>query len=192
MALPPLSLPVIMLVVFLANIIPVMPPTWAFLSYVFVTQGGDPLALAVLGAVFSTFGRLVLARISKYLPRFLGRRETGNLHYLHGELRKFPGAEFAFTFFYALGPFPSNAVFIVAGSADLNIAPIAAGFFAGRVISYYALISAAKVAVDAVRPYFSLDNPLVWAADLIGIALTLGVFLIDWKSVVKKYGRGRN
>jgi len=183
-----LTLPVVFVSIVLINLVPFMPPTWAFLSFVYITQGGNLIVLAVLGAVASTLGRVGLSLISKKsVSRVLSKRHEANLKFIKSKLGNWSGAEFVFTFLYSLSPFPSSTIFIVAGGVDLDIIPIAAGFFIGRVISYFLLISAAGLAVEKLRPFLSLSNPYTWAIDILGIALSIAFFFIDWKSLFNEF-----
>jgi membrane protein YqaA with SNARE-associated domain len=184
------SLPLLLAIVFLVNIVPAfMPPTWAILVYYHITQGEGILELALLGALFSTLGRLMLAEWSgPIFSRFFNKNMHKNADFTHEMLAKKPLESFAFTFLYALSPFPSNAVFIVAGIAKLRLIPIVSGFFAGRIISYAVLMYLSKFSVEAVSSLLSFDNPLIIAIDLIGIAATIVFFLVDWRIVFSALG----
>lgn len=186
-----LSLPVILGIIFLINVIPAfMPPTWVFLAYVYISQGGNIIALAILGAIASTLGRIALAKWSgPLISRFLNRPMRNNIEYARDELEKRPGTEFIATFLYALSPLPSNTIFIIAGTAKLRFVPIVAGFFFGRLISYAGLMFAASFTMQAVKASFDLQNPYVWLVDVLGILFTLAILLIDWRSVLQGFGK---
>jgi len=183
-----LTIPLLGLIVFLVNVIPAfMPPTWIVLAYFYITKGGDPLMLAVFGALFSTLGRLVLAKWSGPLvSRLLTKPMKKNVEFAHEKFSEKPFASFFFTFFYALSPFPSNAIFMIAGTAKIRLIPIVFGFFIGRVISYFVLLYLSLFAVGVVNSSLSFEDPLVWAIDLLGIALTIAFFMIDWTKFLGK------
>lgn len=184
------SLPVLFFLVFVFNVIPAfMPPTWAVLAYYQITQGvgfEGILFLAVSGAFFSTIGRFVLAKWSGPLVAGLFKHTPmkNNVDFAHEALSKKPFASFVFTFLYALSPFPSNAVFIIAGTAKLKLVPIMLGFFIGRVISYAALMYLSVFTIDALNSAFMLENFSNWIIDILGIAITLMFFMVDWKKTL--------
>ncbi len=186
-----LSLPVILGIIFLINVIPAfMPPTWVFLAYVYVTQGGNLIVLAVLGAIASTLGRICLAKwIGPLVSRFMNKPLKSNVEYARDELEKRPGAEFVITFLYSLSPLPSNTLFIIAGTAKLRLVPIVAGFFLGRVVSYATLMYAAHFTISAIQSSLDPSNPYMWLVDVLGIMLTLALLFIDWKSVLHGLGK---
>jgi len=175
--------------VIVLNAVPAfMPPTWVFLAYIHLTSGGDLLSLALLGAVCSTIGRIILAKWSGPLVgAFMNKSMRSNAEFAQKELSRKPFASFLFTFLYALSPFPSNAIFILAGTAGLRLAPIISGFFLGRLISYYALLVAAGFTADAVGSQLSLEGNYRWLLDIAGIAATLVFFLVDWKEIADKF-----
>ena len=181
------SQPVLFLLFFIFNVIPAfMPPTWAVLAYFQITQGGNILFLAVVGAFFSTIGRFVLAKWSgPVFSKFLNwGHMKHNVEFAHEALSKKPFAAFIFTFLYSLSPFPSNAVFIIAGTAKLKLVSIILGFFIGRVISYAALMYLSVFTIGAIDSAISFDNVSNWVIDILGIALTVMFFLIDWKKTL--------
>ena len=189
-----LTLPLILGIIFLINVIPAfMPPTWVFLAYVYVVQGGNIFVLAILGAIASTCGRVVLAKwVGPLIARFLNKPMRNNIEYAREEFEKRPGMEFIVTFLYSLSPLPSNTIFIIAGTAKLRFVPIVAGFFFGRVISYASLMFAANFTAQAIKASFDLQNPYVWLVDVLGILFTLAILLIDWKSVLKGFDREKD
>ena len=175
--------------VILLNAVPsFMPPTWVFLAYIHITQGGDILQLVVLGAICSTIGRIVLAKWSGPLvSQFLNKPMKNNAEFAKEKLSHNPLASFVFTFLYALSPFPSNAVFIIAGAAGLGLIPIALGFFLGRLISYYVLVLAAGFTAGAIGMHLVSGASHSWLLDIIGIALSFAFLLIDWKALLRPF-----
>ena len=181
-----LSLPVTMLIVFLINIIPVlMPPTWVFLAYIYLTQGGNPIILALLGAVFSTLGRIVLAKGSEQLGgRFLSKPMKRNVEHVRREIDKRPSAEFILSFLYSLSPLPSNSLFIVSGAARLRLSRIVPGFFLGRLVSYYLLISAANFTFARLSWHLSWNNPYSWIISIFGLLFAVAFLMVDWRHLL--------
>lgn len=182
------SLPVLLLTVLVINVVPAfMPPTWIVLAYYYATQGGNVLLLAVLGAVFSTMGRVLLAKgAAPVFGRIFPEQLKKNADTARLVFSKNPWASALFTFLYALGPLPSNAIFMIAGTARLKLVPIVIGFFAGRVLSYFLLIHASGLALDLLDDPFSHSNPIGWIIDIAGILVTVVFFLVDWNVILKK------
>lgn len=182
-----LPLPSMLVIVFLINVIPAfMPPTWVFLAYVYVTEGGNPAVLAVAGAVFSTMGRIVLMKwFGPLVYRFLGKPMKKNVEYAEAEFDKRPLAEFLFSFVYALGPLPSNTLFIISGAAKLRFLTIVGGFFLGRVISYFSLMYAANFTFETIFEHLSFSSPYVLASGLVGLLLAGAFFFVDWGKLLR-------
>jgi hypothetical protein len=183
-----LTLMLFLIAVIVINAIPAfMPPTWVLLAYYSRGSGVDLLVLAVLGAVCSTIGRIVLAKWSGPVTyRFFSKSMARNAEFAHEEAAKHPGAEFVSSFVYALSPLPSNTVFIVTGAANLRLLPIAGGFFAGRVISYYLIMNLVRFSMYQLGRMFSFYDPTAWVLDFLGIALSLLVFTIDWRGLLQR------
>ncbi|MCX6769409.1 MAG: hypothetical protein NT051_01880 [Candidatus Micrarchaeota archaeon] len=176
--------------VFAINVIPAfMPPTWSVLAYYYLFYGGDPLLLALCGTLFSTLGRIVLAKWSSPLAsRFFSKHMESNAKFMRKEASQHKNAEFFGMFIYALSPLPSNSVFIIAGAAKLRLAQIVAGFMAGRFISYYVILTLTVISAETIRNSFSLGGPESWAIQLVGIALAVLVFAVDWQSILGRKG----
>ena len=181
----------IAIAVILLNAIPAfMPPTWVLLAYLHVTQGGDILQLALVGAICSTIGRIILAKWSGPLVSgIMPKPMKHNVEYAKKVVSHKPFASFAFSFLYALSPFPSNAVFIIAGVAGLGLIPIAAGFFLGRLISYYLLMLAAGYTAKAIGLHLLMSEGNRWILDLLGIASAVVFLFVDWKSLLHSFGK---
>jgi len=180
--------------VIVLNAVPAfMPPTWVFLTYIHLTRGGDLLSLVLIGAVCSTIGRIILAKWSGPLvSAFMSKPMHSNAEFAKKELSHKPFSSFIFTFLYALSPFPSNAIFILAGTAGLRLIPIVAGFFLGRLISYYSLLVAAGFTAGAIGPQLSLEGNYRWLLDILGIAATLVFFLVDWKKILDTFRKKKS
>ncbi len=130
-------------IIFINNIIPVFaPPTWLLLSFVAVYFRVDNfLALALLGALSATLGRLALAALSDRIMRnrFLSEKSVKNIDDLKKHLLGKKAAVFYFSLAYALSPLSSSQLFIAYGLTELPRKLIAIPFFFGRLVSYAAL-----------------------------------------------------
>jgi len=170
-------------VVLLVNVIPAfMPPTWAVLSLFAIAYGGPIAELVAVGAIASTLGRYVLARISGPLSdRFLPRKQKSSIKYLKGFLG---GESWTVTsiisFVYSLSPLPSNTMFIVAGAARIALLPVLGGFFIGRLISYSILTALVASSISISQ----LLSPAYIVMDIIGLAAAVALLLLDWKVLI--------
>lgn len=176
----------IMLTIFLVNVIPAfMPPSWVVLALAMMHDSTlDPFALTLIGALSSTGGRAALALLSSMLRRFF----TSELEQHAENIRIFfekRGKElFIGTFFYSLGPFPSNLIFIANGLTKTNPRPVFAGFFFGRLLSYYALIVLSQNLFVMLNNYFKNETMIRYIFDILGIIAALSIILVDWKKLI--------
>jgi len=176
------------------NLVPIfMPPTWFVLAFAKINDPSfDPLLLTLVGALSSTFGRAGLSYYSSFFRRFF----TKELSTRADEIKKFfdrRGRElFLGAFTYSLSPFPSSMLFIADGLTKVDSRPVLAGYFCGRLVSYYVLIVLSSNLYSRVSGFFHGDARLRYALDLIGILGALSVVLVDWKKVAgvgKKTGK---
>jgi uncharacterized membrane protein YdjX (TVP38/TMEM64 family) len=172
--------------VFLMNIVPVfMPPTWIILVRAIRDDTSfDPLALTVIGALSSTLGRAVLTYASSLFRRFFTHDMSEHAESIKAFFEKKGRALFAGTFAYALSPFPSNIVFIANGLTKVNFKPVFAGFFLGRLVSYYMLI------VLSQRLFQFAGEQYRFLFDIFGVIAAFSILLLDWKKLFgKKKGK---
>lgn len=161
-----------------------MPPSWALLAFFYVHFHLPLLPLTVGGAVSSTLGRIVLALGTRHLGRpFLSNERKENMAGLGAWLNHRPRWQIAgAVFLFAIGPIPSNQVFIAAGLTGTALGPVALGFFLGRVVSYTVLAVVTKSAVGQIETIFS-QYFRSWSA-IIGVAVTIAVIYalvrINW------------
>jgi len=175
---------IVFAVVFFFNILPAFaPPTWATLSYFKLRNPSlSTFELALVGVVASTLGRFVLYLYSYYLGRrvITGKRAE-NLYYLKRLIEEH--GPFIGSFLYALGPLPSNFLFIVAGLSGARVLPILAGFFLGRLISYTTLI---YISFKLFGRAAELLEEYRWLLDVVALAAAVALVFVDWKSVYER------
>lgn len=174
-------------VIFLINVIPAFaPPTWMVLSYFYITNPQNIFFLVFLGVTASTVGRYVLAKISgKIFKKFANAKKKSEIGLLRVRLNKRPLAKFLFSFIFALGPLPSNALFIAAGSTKIKLKEVIIGFFIGRLLSYLFLVYTSE------RVFTSFEQVLlgevtfftIWV-EILGILSILIFFFIDWTKIL--------
>jgi membrane protein YqaA with SNARE-associated domain len=177
---------VLALTVFVINVIPLfMPPSWFILAYAKVNDPSfDPLWLAVVGAVASTTGRAVLASYSSLFRRYFSH----DLAQRADEIKQFferKGKQlFIGSLTYSLSPLPSSMLFIADGLTKVDPRPVLAGYFVGRLASYYVIVALSHDLFMRVNGYFHGSPMVQYAFDLIGILGAFSILLIDWKKVV--------
>jgi uncharacterized membrane protein YdjX (TVP38/TMEM64 family) len=176
------------ILVFVTNLMPMfMPPTWIILSLASINDPSfDPLALAFVGAIFSTIGRFGLSFYTGFFRRFLSKELAEHAEQIRQFFEKKSLELFFGTFLYALSPFPSNLIFIADGLTKVDSKPIFAGFFIGRLISYFLLISASSNLFDILGGYSGNQELLRYGFDIIGILAAFSILLVDWKKVLPK------
>ena len=134
------TLATLFVVVLLLNLVPAFaPPTWMAMSWVgFNISEGNPFVFAVVAASAATIGRLVLARFARSLMRgrLMRKSDRENIGVVEEWLKKRRKLTVGAFFLYALGPLPSNFLFIAYGLSGLPLRIIGVAFFAGRTISY--------------------------------------------------------
>jgi hypothetical protein len=149
---------VLFLIVYALNVLPAFaPPTWMVLSLVGLNSETISVpVLALVGATAATLGRLTLAKLSRVVirSRFLSESTRRNVDVIKEKLEHRRAATVGSFFLYALGPFPSNYLFIAYGLTSLDLVLIAIPFFVGRLASYNFLVFSAA----AARKHLALEE----------------------------------
>jgi hypothetical protein len=171
------------------NIIPYfMPATWMVVAF-FLIAFHLPFWPLCIGCAFaSTGGRWILAWMSsRWGRRLLSADHQRNVAALGSWLNQRAGWRRTLEVFaYALGPIPSNQIFIAAGLAGASIAPVAAGFLAGRLLSYPILAGGARGVNDHFNNLFlrAWHDPKTLILELASIAVIVVFTKIDWPRVL--------
>jgi membrane protein YqaA with SNARE-associated domain len=176
-------------VAFVINVIPAfMPATWTVLAFFYVHYKLPLFILTVGGAACSSLGRLVLAwAAGRWGRKIVPAKHRAELDSLGSWLARLPSWEVPLAVFVgSLGPIPSNLLFIAAGLTRTRLAPVVAGFFAGRVVSYtVSAVATAKVAgslESILRNYWT--SPSSWIFQLLSLAAMVAFTMIPWKKVL--------
>jgi hypothetical protein len=134
------TLATLFVVVLLLNLVPAFaPPTWMAMSWVdFNISEDNPFVFAIVAAGAATIGRLVLARFARSLMRgrLMRKSDRENIGVVEEWLKKRRKLTVGAFFLYALGPLPSNFLFIAYRLSGLPLRIIGATSFVGRTISY--------------------------------------------------------
>jgi hypothetical protein len=121
------------------NVVPFFTPaTWTILAFIAATTKVNLLVLPVLAAVAATIGRTILARLSYVIVRskFLSEKSKHNIDGFKLIIEKRRHLTMTGFLLYALGPLPTNYLFISYGLTTLQLRYLVVPFFIGRLLSY--------------------------------------------------------
>ena len=159
-----------------------MPPTWIILSSFFALDASlDPFVLALVGATGATIGRFFLKRISSLFRRFVGKEQESNLDAIGNFLNK---KKFGYTltsFLFAATPLPSNMLFVAYGMMRAKSIGLYIGFWCGRLVSYYIMITISEVVLMPFLQLFEDRIIGIIAADIVGISSVIFFTCINWQ-----------
>jgi len=158
-----------------------MPPTWIVLSSFYALDPQlDPIILALVGATGATIGRFILKRISSLFRKFIGKEQKSNIdvigNYLNRKRFGYPIASFLF----AATPLPSNMLFVAYGLMKAKSFGLYIGFWLGRLISYYIMISISNVVLTPFLDLFENRIVGIIIADGVGIGVVILFMSINW------------
>ena len=158
-----------------------MPPTWIILSSFFVLdQSFDPLVLALVGATGATIGRFLLKIVSGYFRKVVGSQQKTNLNSIGDFLNRKRFGYIISSFLFAATPLPSNMLFIAYGLMQAKSFGLYIGFWFGRVITYYVMITISKIVLTPFIELFEDRYIGILVADALGIAVVIFFTCIDW------------
>jgi len=162
-----------------------MPPTWIILSSFFVLDTSlDPFFLALVGATGATIGRFLLKWMSGFFRRFVGKQQKSNLDVIGNFLNR---KKFGYTltsFLFAATPLPSNMLFVAYGMMRAKSIGLYIGFWFGRLLSYYMMIT---ISATVLVPFLQLfeDRMIgIIVADVVGIGSVIFFTCIDWQTLL--------
>lgn len=162
-----------------------MPPTWIVLSSFYaLDQTLDPLLLSVVGATGATFGRFFLKRVSTVFRRFVGKEQQTNLDVISNFLHRKRYGYIVASFLFAATPLPSNMLFVTYGLMKTKNLGIYIGFWAGRVFSYYLMISISKIVLTPFLQLFQERYVGILIADGLGIGIVVLFTSINWSLLI--------
>ena len=164
-----------------------MPPSWIVLSsFLVFEQTSDPIVLTFVGATGATVGRFILKRISHHFRRFVGKEQKSNLDIIGGFLnRKKYGYTLA-SFLFAATPLPSNMLFVTYGLMRAKSFGLYVGFWLGRLISYYIMLTISDVVLVPFLELFEESYIGILIADGLGVGVVVFFASIDWGLLIKQ------
>jgi membrane protein YqaA with SNARE-associated domain len=178
----------IFLVLIALNATPLLvPPTWIILSSFYAFDPTlDPLTLAVVGATGATIGRFILKRISHLFRRFVGETQRDSLDTLGNYLGNKKFGYGIISFLFAISPLPSNMLFVTYGIMKVKDISLYVGFWLGRVISYYIMITVSEIVLTPLLELFEDRLVGILVADVIGVGTTILLISINWSLLITK------
>jgi len=162
-----------------------MPPTWIILSSFFALDSSlDPLLLALVGATGATVGRLILKNLSSFFRRFIGKEQKSNLDAIGSFLNRKKFGYILTSFLFAATPLPSNMLFVAYGMMKAKSIGLYFGFWLGRVLSYYIMITVSSVVLTPFLELFEDKIIGILLADVVGIGVVVIFTCINWKTLL--------
>jgi len=164
-----------------------MPPTWIVLSSFFALDSSlDPLLLALVGATGATIGRLILKNLSSFFRRFVGKEQKSNLDAIGNFLNRKKFGYVLTSFLFAATPLPSNMLFVAYGMMRAKSIGLYFGFWLGRVLSYYIMITVSSVVLAPFLELFEDKIIGIIVADIVGIGVVVIFTCINWQTLLLK------
>ena len=162
-----------------------MPPTWIVLSSFFALDSSlDPLLLALVGATGATIGRLILKNLSGFFRRFVGKEQKSNLDAIGNFLNRKKFGYVLTSFLFAATPLPSNMLFVAYGMMKAKSIGLYFGFWLGRVLSYYIMITISSVVLTPFLELFEDKIIGILVADIVGIGVVVIFTCINWQTLL--------
>ena len=162
-----------------------MPPTWIVLSSFFALDSSlDPLLLALVGATGATIGRLILKNLSSFFRRFVGKEQKSNLDAIGNFLNRKKFGYVLTSFLFAATPLPSNMLFVAYGMMRAKSIGLYFGFWLGRVLSYYIMITVSSVVLAPFLELFEDKIIGILLADVVGIGVVVVFTCINWQTLL--------
>ena len=162
-----------------------MPPTWIILASFYALDSGlDPIVLSMVGATGATIGRFVLKCLSGFFRKFVGDEQRSNLSTIGDYLNKKRFGYILASFLFAATPLPSNMLFIAYGLMRAKSIGLYLGFWFGRVLSYYVMISISNIVLTPFIELFEDRYVGILVADGAGIGVVILFTSINWKILI--------
>ena len=162
-----------------------MPPTWIVLSSFFALDSSlDPLLLALVGATGATIGRLILKNLSSFFRRFVGKEQKSNLDTIGNFLNRKKFGYVLTSFLFAATPLPSNMLFVAYGMMRAKSIGLYFGFWVGRLLSYYIMITISSVVLTPFLELFEDKIIGILVADIVGIGVVVIFTCINWQALL--------
>ena len=164
-----------------------MPPTWIILSSFFALDASlDPFLLALVGATGATIGRFFLKSVSGKFRKFVGTEQKSNLDAIGNFLNLKRFGYVITSFVFAATPLPSNMLFVTYGLLRAKSFGLYVGFWMGRIVSYYIMITISTVVLTPFIELFEERYIGILIADALGIGSIIFFTCINWNLLLTK------
>ena len=176
----------VFLVLVAVNSIPIlMPPTWIVLSSFYAIDPSlNLIILSIVGATGATIGRFILKNISTHFRKFVGPEQKSNLDILGNFLNRKKYGYVLASFLFAATPLPSNMLFIAYGLMKTKNLGLYVGFWFGRSLSYYIMLSISSVVLTPFLQIFEERYLGILLLDGAGICSMIFFTSIDWALLI--------
>ena len=162
-----------------------MPPTWIVLSSFFALDSSfDPLLLALVGATGATIGRLILKNLSSFFRKFIGKEQKSNMDAIGNFLNRKKFGYILTSFLFAATPLPSNMLFVAYGMMKAKSIGLYFGFWTGRLLSYYIMITISSVVLTPFLELFEDKIIGILVADVVGIGVVVIFTCVNWQTLL--------
>lgn len=162
-----------------------MPPTWIILSSFYAMDPMlDPILLAIVGATGATIGRFFLKNVSGLFRKFVGEEQKSNLDIVGNFLNKKKYGYVLASFLFAATPLPSNMLFVTYGLLRAKNFGLYVGFWFGRIMSYYLMISISEIVLTPFLQIFEERYIGILLADAVGIGTVIFFTSINWALLI--------
>ncbi len=162
-----------------------MPPSWIVLaSFYTVNPELNILELALVGATGSLIGRVILMYISRLFRKFMGPERKSSLEGLEQFIKKRRYGFFSLSFLFSISPLPSNMLFMAYGIMKAKCIGIFLGFWSGRVIAYYVMISISNVTVKPFIELFHNSIVGILVTDVGSIVMIVVFASVNWTKLI--------
>lgn len=162
-----------------------MPPSWMVLaSFLALDPSLNLIVMALVGATGATIGRFFLKRISHLFRRFVGTEQKSNLDIIGNYLNRKRFGYILTSFLFAATPLPTNILFVAFGLMRIKNIGIYIGFWCGRALSYYIMLSISDVVLVPFLQLFEDRYTGIIIADVIGIGSLVLFASIDWGMLI--------
>ena len=174
-----------------ANLLPAFgPPTWTIMVFFRLQSGIPAVPLVLIGAVFATLGRVILAFGSRRVRPRLSAERIENLEAARELLAGGRRRRLAGLALFVVSPLPSAQLFEAVGVMGIALAPVAAVFLVGRIVTYSLYVAAATAAQHSFGSALTHGFTSPWGIAL-QVAMLFGVVAlvrVDWVKLLRRYG----
>jgi hypothetical protein len=162
-----------------------MPPTWIILSSFYVFDPSlNLIILSMVGATGATIGRFVLKRISSLFRKFVGSEQQSNLDIIGDYLNRKKYGYVVASFLFGATPLPSNMLFITYCLMKSKSLGLYVGFWFGRVLSYYVMLSISSIVLTPLLEIFEERYIGILLLDGISIGSVIFFTSINWAHLI--------